>query len=525
MKIINFLILFSFAIFGYTEKINFEIEPEKFTHIFEKETWNISETEIDKYVLKNLEKYGIKHASQCSDEVFIRRVYLDLIGRLPTPEEVISFLNNNDKGKRQKLIDYLLETDDFADYWSMKWCDILRVKSEFPINLWPNAVQAYHKWILNSLRENTPYDEFVRELLTSSGSNFRVPQVNFYRAVQNKDPYSIASAVALTFMGVRFEKLPEKTRKEMSKFFSKVGYKKTKEWKEEIVYFNPEPFEDMVCEFPNGKKVKIPAGTDPRVVFTDWLVNPQNYWFGKNIVNRIWAYLMGNGIINEVDDIRPDNPPSIPGLLEYLEDQLVKSDYDLKHIYRLIMNSRTYQQSFIPKTDNPDGEKYFAFYPVKRLDAEVLLDILCYIGGKGEEYISQIPEPWTFIPGYQKNVLLADGSITGSFLQLFGRPSRNTGIFSERNSSIINEGQIRYLLNSSDIQKKIRNSPVLRKTMRQARWNKKEIIKRIYLLLLSRYPTDEEIEICEKYLNKNLRQGVEDVTWAIINSKEFLYNH
>ncbi len=164
---------------------------------------------IDEIVFNRLKQLGIQPAKVCSDEVFVRRVYLDVIGTLPTPQEARQFLLDKNPNKRSILIDRLLERDEFADYWAMKWSNLLRVKSEFPINLWPNAVQAYHRWIRTSLKENMPYDRFVREMLTASGSNFRKPQVNFYRAVQSKDPQALAQAVALTFMGTRAEKWPK----------------------------------------------------------------------------------------------------------------------------------------------------------------------------------------------------------------------------------------------------------------------------------------------------------------------------
>ncbi len=494
---------------------------------YEKKEWQTPESEIDRYVFNTLKKLGIQPSYPCSDEVFIRRVYLDTIGILPEPEEVKSFINDTNSNKRKLLIDKLLEREEFAEYISMKWCDILRIKSEFPINLWPNGVQAYHTWILNSLKENNPYDKFVRELLTSSGSNFRNPPVNFYRAVQGRNPASIASAVCLTFMGVRFDNFPEEIKIGLSNFFSKISYKKSLEWKEEIVYFNSENKEPIEAIFPDGTKVKIPPDKDPREIFADWLIRPQNPYFAKNIVNRIWSWLFGRGIIHEPDDIRPNNPPVIPELLSYLEKELIKSNYDLKQIYRLILNSRTYQQSFIPRSTDPEAEKYFAFYPCRRLEAEVLLDIISKITGKGEEYVSQIPEPYTFIPENQRNVLLADGSITGSFLELFGRPPRDTGYESERNNKI-NDAQIRYLLNSSDLHKKIKTSSYICQLMRKTRGDKRKIIEEIYLSLLSRYPLQSEIEILEGYFQKegtSINQAIEDIIWAIINSKEFLYRH
>ena len=492
---------------------------------FESSQWTLPETTLDRHVLEGLRAEGIEPSASCSDSVFVRRVYLDIIGIPPEPEDVKAFLEDRSPGKRALLIEDLMARDEFAEYRSLKWCDILRVKSEFPIKLWPNAVQAYHRWILESLRENKPYDVFARQMLTSSGSNFRVPQVNFYRAVQGRDASSMASAAALTFMGTRLENMPGQAVSGMAAFFSKVAFKSTREWKEEIVYMKPSeaPVEAV---FPDGRKVLIPADRDPRDVFADWLITPENPWFARNIVNRIWSWLMGRGIIHEPDDIRQDNPPSNPELLAYLEKELVNSGYDLNHIYRLILNSRTYQQSSIPASNNPDAEKLFAYYPVRRLEAEVLLDMLCEIGGKGEEYVSPIPEPFTVIPEYRRNVLLADGSITGPFLELFGRPSRDTGRESERNNAI-SDAQHRYLLNSSDIQRRIRSSRKLRKIIANSRRGQ-DVLENIYLFMVSRYPAPEEIEAAGEYFRTEgikKHEAVQDIVWSLINSKEFLYRH
>jgi hypothetical protein len=217
-------------------------------------------------------------------------VHLDVLGRLPEPAAIRDFLRDRAPDKRAKLIDTLLEHEAFADYASLKWCDLLRVKSEFPIKLWPNAVQAYHRWIRQCLRENRPYDRFVRDLLTSSGSNFRVPPVNFYRAIQGREPPAIAAAVALTFMGVRIESWPEARRSDMAAFFSRVAYKNTAEWKEEIVCLDPAPAESTNAVLPDGTTVRIEPDQDPRQVFADWLIAPDNPWFARNIVNRVWSW-------------------------------------------------------------------------------------------------------------------------------------------------------------------------------------------------------------------------------------------
>jgi len=523
----NVLLVFA-VIFAGAAGPNVPAGPQGITDSpFEGSAPATPQNKIDELVLARLKRSGIQPANVCSDAVFVRRVYLDVIGTLPTPKEANEFLQDKNPNKRISLINRLLEREEFVDYWTLKWCDLLRVKSEFPINLWPNAVQAYYRWIHDSLRMNMPYDQFARELLTSSGSNFRVPQVNFYRAIQGRQPCDIARTVALTFMGTRYESLPQSTRTNMEVFFSQVAYKKTAEWKEEIVYLNPAPAGPREAVFPDGKKVQIQPEDDPRRVFADWLTEPNNQWFARNITNRVWAWLMGRGIITEPDDIRPDNPPVNPELLAFLEKELVRSKYNLKTIYRLILNSRTYQQSSIPRGDNPQAEAMFACYPVRRLDAEVLIDALDQIGGTGESYSSNIPEPFTFIPEGQRSIKLEDGSITSAFLEMFGRPARDTGLESERNNQP-SDSQRLYLLNSNDIKNKIERSPILRQQAEAAKGNRTELIKNIYLTILSRYPTQAESDTAEKYFQSEgmtRKASIEDLAWALINTKEFLYRH
>jgi len=501
--------------------------PPRMVGPFESGGKVVSANPVDALVLARLRDKGIEPAAPCSDEVFIRRVYLDVIGTLPEPQAVRDFLGDSRPAKRAVLIDTLLEREEFADYWALKWCDLLRVKAEFPINLWPNAVQAYHRWIRDAVRTNKPYDQFVRELLTSSGSNFRVAPVNFYRAIQGREPSDLAEAVALTFMGARMQTWPEDRRSGMAAFFSRVAYKKTDEWKEEIVCLDPKPAEPVEAVFPDGVEVRILPGEDPRQVFADWLIAGDNSWFARNIVNRIWSWLLGRGIIHEPDDIRPDNPPVNPELLAYLEKEFVSADYDLRHIYRLILNSDTYQQSSVPRSDHPDAEASFAYYPVRRLDAEVLIDALCWIGGPGENYVSPIPEPFTYVPAYQRSIALADGSTTSSFLEMFGRPARDTGLESERTNQPT-DAQRLYLLNSTDVQQRVERSQRLYKTILDAEGDRRALIRLTYLTLLSRNPTEAESAAAEKYFQTDglsYKQAEEDLAWALINTKEFLYRH
>ncbi len=521
--------------------------------------------EIDRIVFAKLSSLDIQPVL-CSDAVFVRRAYLDVIGTLPTAEEAKAFIDDPDsKNKRAALIDRLLERDEFADYWSMKWGDVLRIKAEFPVNLWPNAAQAYHRWVRASIAENKPYDKFARELLTSSGSNFRVGPVNFYRAIQSKTPESIASAVALSLMGSRTDDWAEGRLQGMAVFFSQVGYKPSAEWKEEIVFWDPlqasvssdniapgqdairvaAPASDPAAEnapeakptppangpaltavFPDGTKVQLSGDRDPREVFADWLITRENPWFTRSIANRVWAWLLGRGIIHEPDDIRDDNPPSNPELLAYLEKELIDSGYDLKRLYRLILNSRTYQFSSMPRFKTPEAQANFASYPVRRLDAEVLIDAVNRITGASDLYTSPIPEPFTYIPQGQPAIALADGSITSPFLALFGRSARATGMTNERDNKPV-PAQWMHMLNSSHVQQKLDQGPALR-TIIDARRKPEETVEELYLTILSRRPTTDELNGILDYggsATAKRRTDWVDITWALINSTEFLYRH
>jgi hypothetical protein len=489
----------------------------------------VDSSRIDELVFTRLKQLGIAPAPLCSDAVFVRRAYFDVIGTLPTAQEVRSFLQDKDPNKRQALIDQLLQRREYADYWAMKWSDLLRVKSEFPINLWPLAVQAYHRWIRTSIKQNLPYDRFVREMLTASGSNFLMPQVNFYRAVQSKEPQPIAQAVALNFMGVRPESWPKERWAGLAPFFAKISFKATQQWKEEIVSFDPRkvPAAENAgpAVFPDGTTAQLRPNEDPRKVFADWLIRPSNPWFTRNIVNRVWSWLLGRGIIHEPDNIRPDNLPSNPDLLAHLEREFAAANYDLKHLYRLILCSQTYQLSSIPSSTHPAAAANFAYYPLRRLEAEVLIDAICQFTGTTEKYSSPIPEPFTFIPEEHRSIALADGSITSPFLEMFGRPPRDTGLESERNNRPSGAQEL-HLLNSSHIQRKLDQGPKLQALLRK-NGSPREIADELYLTILSRYPTEEEMKILGFESRPRVfgkRPGV-NTAWLLMNSPEFLYRH
>ncbi len=486
---------------------------------------------IDHLIFSRLKKLGIQPAKPCSDAVFLRRVYLDLIGTLPTEQEARQFLADTTPDKREKLTDSLLTRPEFADYWTLHWGDVLRIKSEFPINLWPNAVQAYARWIRWAIAQNMPYDQFARTLLTSSGSNFRVPPVNFYRAVQDRSPQGLAGAVALTFLATRISSWPSERVEQLAVFFSQVAYKSTGEWKEEIVIWDPihtaaeggKPLPEEAV-LPDGTLVRLPPEKDPREVFADWLIRPENPWFTRVVVNRIWAWLLGRGLVHEPDDFREDNPPVHPDVLDYLAEELVSAGYDLRHIYRLIATSQTYQLSPIARSDPQQSAVFFGHYSLRRLEAEVLIDAINQITGSAEDYWSMIPEPYTIVPDWQRSIALADASITSTFLELFGRPPRDTGYFSERINRVT-AGQRLHLLNSSHILRKIQQGPGL--AFARQTTSPREAIERLYLRILSRYPTEEELAQARATAQGGFRRSADltDLAWALINSSEFLFRH
>jgi hypothetical protein len=487
------------------------------------------EGRIDELVFGRLQQLGIEPAHVCSDAVFVRRAFLDVIGTLPTATEAKQFLQDRRPEKRRALIEALLIRNEFTDYWTMKWSDLLRVKAEFPINLWPNAAQAYHRWIHTAIRDNLPFDRFARELLTANGSNFRVGQVNFYRAAQSKEPAAIARTVALTFMGARAEKWPAGQQAGLTAFFTQLGYKATSEWKEEIVHFDPNKAPAAAstpATLPDGSTVQLLPGRDPREVFADWLIAPKNPWFARAIANRAWSWLLGRGIVHEPDDIRPDNPPANPELLALLEQTLIAAHYDVKALFRLILNSQTYQLSSLARSDHPAAEANFAYYAPRRLEAEVLIDALNEITGTTERYSSAIPEPFTFVPEDQRSIALPDGSITSSFLEMFGRPGRDTGLETERNNGITATQRL-HLLNSTHIQRKLEQGPKIQALLR-ARGGPRQTVDTLYLTILSRPATEEEHRIVQahaKSAGADARAATQDLAWALINSAEFLYRH
>jgi hypothetical protein len=251
------------------------------------------------------------------------------------------------------------------------------------------------------------------------------------------------------------------------------------------------------------------------------LIDERNPWFSQAIANRVWYWMLGRGIVHPADDVRSDNPPSNPDLLAHLGDELIAADYDLRHLYRMILNSTTYQLACVPRARGSLGSEHFATYQPRRLDAEVLIDAICQITGTTETYMSIIPEPFTFLPSHQRAIALPDGSITSSFLELFGRPPRDTGLESERNNRLT-AGQALHLINSNHIRNKIRKGPGIRKLL-AGTGNSAESCERIYLAILSRPPNEYEAHAAAQLCDT--ADGPYELAWALINSDEFLFRH
>ena len=404
------------------------------------------------------------NGGQAADFLICRRLYLDICGRIPTPEEVSEYTASRDVKKREKLVERLLETDDYADYWAMRYCDVLRVKSEFPINLWPNAVYVYHRRIRDAIRNDEPWNDFARALLFARGSNFRVPEVNFLRATAEKTPEGISEAVTSALLLDPTDKY--------ARYFSRVGFKSTREWKEVVVYLKPGP-EDAT---PNA--------------FMSLLEGPLAEKFVQTPVQRVhwWVYgTLAKG-----------------GALDRWVSVFRNGGYRLKPLLRHVFNQPDYRRG--------PGKGGF---PARRLDAEVLDDAICSLTGAIRSFGSTAPEPYSFLPPARKSILVEDGSIASSFLLLFGRPSRDTGLMEERNNSITAKQRL-YLYNSSRLWRNLGNM-VERPEFKGL--SHKEQIEELYMRFLSRPPVKDEIFYLDQKNNINPR----DVAWYILNSREFLY--
>ena len=450
-------------------------------------------------------------SEQCRDEVFLRRAYLTVTGALPTQQACKKFLDSDNSRKREVLIDQLIESELGLRYMQMRWGDILRIKSEFPSNLWPNGVQAYNRWVYEQLLNNVPYDKMVRDLLLSEGSNFRSPAANFYRGFQKRSPENFYANINLLFLGNR------NCTDNGHLCFSQIKFKSTKEWKEEIIYidyYKALPGDKVVLA--DGTPLTLRADSDWREEYVNWLTSPTNRRFAEVLVNRMWYWVFGKGLVHEPDEWREDNKPSNPQLLNELTDYFLKSKFNIRALMKRILMSKEFNSKTAPE----------GFYEPQRLPAEVIVDAIATATGKWATYSSRVPEPFTFYPPRTRATHLGDATVSSTQLELFGKVSRDVSLESQRNNAITAR-QLLYLMNSSELEKSIRKSPVLKKICEQ-NTSVPSLANAITLRVLSRLATQREIDLYKEYMQQNemtLRELAFDIMWMQINSNEFLYNH
>ncbi len=447
----------------------------------------------------------------CRDEVFLRRVYLTVTGALPSPQKCVKFLDDNKPNKREALVNELLKSELALKYMQMRWGDILRIKSEFPSNLWPNGVQAYNRWVYEQLLNNIPYDKMVRNLLLSEGSNFRSPAANFYRGFQKRTPENFYANINLLFLGNR------NCTDNGYLCFDQIKFKSTKEWKEEIIYLDIHkdiPWQKIVLT--DGTTLEPRADTDWRESYVDWLTSANNRRFAEVMVNRMWYWIFGKGIVHEPDDWRADNKPSDPNRLNQLTDYFIKNNFNLRLLMKKILLSEEFNAKMAPEGS----------YMPQRLPAEVIVDALASATGIWDTYNSRVPEPFTVYPPRTRATHLGDATVSSSELELFGKVSRDVSLESQRNNSITSR-QLLYLMNSSELERQLRKSPVLRKICATSN-ELSQVANNITLRVLSRRATPAEIKRYEEHMrqdNLTLTELAVDIMWIQINSNEFLYNH
>jgi hypothetical protein len=517
--------------------------------------WNNPPTSnyVDEHVFAKLKKFEILPSDLCTDQEFIRRVYLDICGILPTPDEVKKFLDDKRESqiKRREAIDKLLERPEYADFWTLKWSDVLRSNRK---TIQVKGIHVYQTWLHGHIAKNTGLDEVVRDLLTASGSTFANPPANYYRIAQ--DPTNLAESTAQLFFGIRmqcakchnhpFERWTQNDYYGFAAFFAWVKVKRdtleggpanAPKTGAEVIYterandhtftFNTNtggirPFKP---KFMGGKIAEIKRGQDPREVLAQWLTANDNPFFPKSVVNRIWFHLNGKGIVDPVDDFRDSNPSANDELLDALAKDFVAKKFDVKHVIRTICNSRTYQLSAQTNETNKEDNKYFSHAVTKLLPAEPLLDAICQA--------TEIPEKYQGLPAGTRAVQLPDGEFQNVFLKTFGQPGRELACECERESDS-NLAQALQLINGPTINSKTNAANNRLGRLLAKKLTDKEILDELYLATLSRLPLEGEVKVNLAHIEKAVnaggdpqarRKAWEDIQWALLNAKEFLFRH
>jgi hypothetical protein len=497
-------------------------------------TWpNVPEHNyIDTLVHAKLKKLRIEPSELCDDATFIRRLYLDVLGMLPPPDEYARFMVSSLPNKRELLVDELLDRKEFAELWVLKWAELLQIRTE-PNIISSKAMLLYYEWLQDKIAKNVPTDQWVKELLAATGGTFKNPATNYYQI--ERDVLKVTENVAQVFMGMRiqcaqchnhpFDRWTMDDYYGFASFFSQVG-RKTGDDPREVIIFNagggevnhPVHKRPMKPKFLGGDEPDV-AGKDRREVLANWLASPDNPYFAKNLANIVWAHFLGQGIVDEVDDVRISNPASNQELLDELGKRFTEYNYDFKKLVKDICTSRTYQLSTQPTPTNESDTRNFARGPIRRIRAETMLDI-----------ISQVTETQNKFPGLPQGaraVQIADGRVSTYFLTTFGRPQRETVCSCEvRLEPTLSQSL--HLMNGDTVAPKIQQGGLVATMLREKK-TPQQIIEDIYIRCLSRSPTPEEMKKLTDVINAipeaERQKALEDVFWAVLNSREFMFNH
>lgn len=495
---------------------------------------------VDELAADKFRDLGLVPSPLCDDATFIRRVFLDCIGSLPPPDLVREFVASEDADKRDKLVDRLLGltgdssldtfNDQYAAYWTLKWSDLIRNNSN---SLGEQGMWALHNWIKESFRTNKPYDQFVRQLVTAKGSIYSNGPANYFRVHTNSS--ALTEATSQIFLGVRlecakchhhpFEKYGQEDYYGMAAFFSRVGSKNSEDFglfgRETVVMVRS----SGEVSHPRTRKRLDPTplggestdhAIDRRLPLADWLTSPENEFFAKAVVNRYVGYLLGSGLVEPIDDMRSTNPPSNPEMLDALAADFVAHDFDLKHLIRTIVTSRLYGLSSTPTEQNVSDRRFYSHYQVKRIAAEPLLDAVDHATGKQTKFRN--------LPLGTRAIELPDAEYPNYFLTTFAKPRRVSVCECER-SPDANLAQALHTLNGDTLAKKIADKSSRVMKLVEAKTPHDELVTELYVASLCRFPTDKELELSRELLDQspNPTECYQDLLWALINSKHFLF--
>jgi hypothetical protein len=491
---------------------------------------------VDQLVDAKLKKLRIVPSPVCSDEVFLRRAYADIIGLLPTRDEHDRFMASTETDKREKLVDELLGRKEFVELWVMKFAELLKIRSDNQTVSYKSSL-LYYNWLEDKLSHNVPMDQIVQELLDSTGGTFKNPATNYFEV--ERDPLKLAENTAQVFMGMRiqcaqchnhpFDRWTMNDYYGFAAFFSQVGRKQAEDPREQIVFSreggdvaNPVTHKIVQPTFLGGGEADT-KGKDRRQVLAKWLASPSNPYFAKNLANIVWDHFLGKGIVEPVDDVRISNPPVNPELLDALGTKFQQYHYDFKHLVRDICTSRVYQSAAETNASNAGDDRNFSHAAIRRMKAEVLLDMLSEVTG--------VPEKFRGLPLGSRAVEIADGNTSDYFLTTFGRATRTTVCSCEVKMDP-NLSQALHLLNGRTVTRKLAASTVIADELK-AQKAPEQIIDDLYIRCFGRKPTADELAAVASQLPKaddknkaaDTKAVLDDLFWALLNSQEFMFNH